>query len=37
MSFVTSVYAKRTGEASQAFERMHNTLSHRVNTRYPAV
>jgi hypothetical protein len=32
MFFVTSACARRTGAASQAFERMHNTLSHRVKT-----
>ena len=32
MIFVTSACARRTGAASQAFERMHNTLSHRVKT-----
>jgi hypothetical protein len=29
---VTSACARRTGAASQAYERMHNTLSHRVKT-----
>jgi hypothetical protein len=32
MFFVTSACARRTGVASQAFERMHNTLSHRSKT-----
>jgi hypothetical protein len=32
MFFVTSACARRTGAASQAFERMHNTLSHRSKT-----
>ena len=32
MFFMTSACARRTGAASQAFERMHNTLSHRVKT-----
>jgi hypothetical protein len=32
MFFVTSARARRPGAASQAFERMHNTLSHRVKT-----
>ncbi len=27
--------ARRTGAASQTFERMHNTLSHRVKTYVP--
>jgi hypothetical protein len=30
--FVTLACARRTGAASQAFERMHNTLSHRSKT-----
>jgi hypothetical protein len=30
--FATTACARRTGAASQAFERMHNTLSHRVKT-----
>ncbi len=32
MVFVTSACARRTGAASQAFERMHNTLRHRSKT-----
>jgi hypothetical protein len=32
MVFVTSACARRTGAASQAFERMHNTLSHMPKT-----
>jgi hypothetical protein len=32
MFFVTSACARRTGAASRAFERMHNTLSHRSKT-----
>jgi hypothetical protein len=35
MFSVTSACARRTGVASQAFERMHNTLSHRVKTYVP--
>ncbi len=35
MVFVTSVRARRTGAASQAFERMHNTLSHKMKTEVP--
>jgi hypothetical protein len=35
MVFVTSARARRTGAASQAFERMHNTLSHRSNLGTP--
>ena len=34
MFFVSSACA-RTGAASQAFERMHSTLSHRVKTEAP--
>ena len=30
--FVTSACARRTGATSQAFERMHNTLSHWAKT-----
>ncbi len=32
MFSVTFACARRTGAASQSFERMHNTLSHRVKT-----
>ena len=33
--FVTSACTTKTGAASQAFERMHNTLSHRSKTEVP--
>ena len=36
MLFVTPVCARKPGAASQAFERMHNTMSHRVTACVPS-